>query len=561
MVQLNKTSLLLAGLLLTGCGMPGQQVAELNDPFLAAPVATMSTPRIVGADGLNVRSVSFNNIKSEPLSRQAARVQPARLDQSLAQPEPTPAADHEHLEIGKPSYGTAPQTAGIDKAGVLGGGVYPIDLANSLGLGGADNLQIRLARTRLFQAQARHFQAKTLWLPSIRLGVGYNKHDGRLQETEGNVLQINRNSLFYGGGLGLGAAPLAAGAGGPPRLFVNLSLADAVFKPLSACQEVAAFGAGERVATNDALLEIALAYHGLVEAHGQLANATHAQELSQQMVELVEQFERQGFSSQTEVNRATTAWRHRQQSVDEARRQTVVRGAELARLLRLPPQVQLVPVEEVVLPVDYVDPSLDVGTLVAQGMMARPEVAQYAALREAACIRVKEEKFRPWVPSVQVGASGGGFGGGPSTTFPTAASRSDLDVLAVWEWKNLGLGNVALQRQRRGELHQRGLELEAMRDQIAADVVASVADVDSYRRQVEIARMAIAAADKSYRLNAERVRDNEGLPIELLQSISALAEALNSYTATVANYNRAQYRLMRALGNPAGVLEAEVANL
>jgi len=126
-------------------------------------------------------------------------------------------------------------------------------------------------------------------------------------------------------------------------------------------------------------------------------------------------------------------------------------------------------------------------------------------------------------------------------------------LLAVWEWENLGVGNVARHRVRRGELHERVLELEAVRDQIAAEVVAAAADVASYRRQLEITQEAISAAEQSYRLNEARIRDNEGLPIELLQSINALTEARNAYTAVVANYNRSQYRLLRALGNPAGV--------
>ncbi len=438
-------------------------------------------------------------------------------------------------------------------AGELGPGVYPIDLANALGLGGADSLQIRLARTRLYQARARHFEAKTLWLPSLRLGVGYNKHDGRLQETEGDVLEINRNSLFYGGGLGLGGVPLPGGAGGPPRLFVNLSLADAYFKPLSACQEVAAFGAAGRAATNDSLAEIAYAYHSLLEAHGRLANNSAARDLAENMVSLVENFEREGFSSMAEVQRTRANLGHWQQEEADAERETMVRSAELARLLRLPQQVQLAPAEDFIIPVDFVDASMEVDAMIAMAHRGRPEVSQYRALREAACFRVKEEEWRPWIPHVQVGASAGGFGGGPSTAFPSAAGRSDVDLLAVWEWKNLGLGNVALQRQRRGELHERLLELEDLRDKIAMEVATAAADVASYRRQMEIAQQEITAAEASYRLNEQRIRESEGLPIELLQSITALTDARNAYTELVANYNRAQYRLLRAMGNPAGV--------
>ncbi|NOY29284.1 MAG: TolC family protein [Planctomycetes bacterium] len=507
-----------------GCISMGSKHVEMRDPFV---------PSVAGSDSVKVPqplpTVSSSDSKeSEPSFVKLA----------------TFAEDFEVL----------PETiVESEPENLLDDRVVPIDLGNALGLGGADNLQVRLARTRLFQAQARHLEAKTLWLPSIRLGVGYNKHDGRLQETEGNVLEIDRNSLFYGGGFGLGGAPLAAGAAGPPRLFVNLSLADAYFKPLAASQEVAAHGAAERVASNDSLTEIAVAYHSLVEAYGKLANASSARDLAQNMVDLVENFEREGFSSKTEVHRARTDLGRWQRDVADAERLTMVRSAELARLLRLPAQVRLAPVEEFVMPVDYVDHGMDIDAMIAIAYGSRPEVSQHVARREAACFRVKEEKWRPWIPNVQVGASGGNFGGGPSTNYQNDGSRSDVDLIAVWEWKNLGLGNVALQRQRRGELHERVLELEAGRELIAAEVVAAAADVSSYRRQVELAQESIAAAQQSYELNEQRIRASEGLPIELLQSISALAEARNAYTAAVGNYNRAQYLLMRAMGNAAGM--------
>ncbi len=529
---LNTLSLVLLTATWTGCGFFGQRLAETTDPFLsdstqqmANEQAPVSLPAIEATEPGQIQLTSFNASEDILLQHPVPAPQPMAPDEIVSD-EPTE---------------------------IITSGVYPIDLANALGLGGADSLQIRLARTQLFQAQARHFQAKTLWLPSLRMGVGYNKHDGQLQETEGNVLEVNRNSLFYGGGFGLGSVPIPGGAAGPPRLFVALSLADAWFKPLSACQEVAASGAGERVAQNDSLADIAIAYHGLVESHGRLANVQHALGLSERMVDQVSQFEQEGFSSKTEVSRARVDRSRWQRAVADARRQTIVRSAKLARMLRLPPQVQLVPAEEFVLPIEFVDPDMDIDFLISQGLAGRPEVAQYKALREAACFRVKEEEWRPWIPNVQVAASGGGFGGGPSTQFPGTASRSDVDILAVWELKNLGLGNVALQRIRRGELHQRLLELEEMRDRIAAEVVAAAADVTSYRQQMDLAREAIDAAGESYQLNEERIRASEGLPIELLQSISALTEAQNAYTEAVASYNRSQYRLMRAVGNPADV--------
>ena len=47
-----------------------------------------------------------------------------------------------------------------------------------------------------------------------------------------------------------------------------------------------------------------------------------------------------------------------------------------------------------------------------------------------------------------------------------------------------------------------------------------------------------------------RIRGAEGLPIETLQAIQSVATARRSYLATVTNYNRAQFQLLRAVGQP-----------
>jgi hypothetical protein len=41
-----------------------------------------------------------------------------------------------------------------------------------------------------------------------------------------------------------------------------------------------------------------------------------------------------------------------------------------------------------------------------------------------------------------------------------------------------------------------------------------------------------------------------GLPLELVQAIKARTDAKNAYTEAISNYNRSQYRLMHAMGQP-----------
>ncbi len=431
--------------------------------------------------------------------------------------------------------------------------VQTIDLANALALGGASSLQVELARERVIESQSKLLEARAFWLPSLRFGLGYTRHDGQIQETQGPVIQSGRNSLFVGGGAGLGNAPLLGGAGGPPRLFVNLSLSDAFFAPLAAARMLDASDAAESATLNDELLAVAEAYFELVGAHGRRANAATALQAADQMVRLTTLFEREGAGSQAEVDRATAERTHWQLAVEDADRSANARSAELARLLSLDAGIVLVPAEDQVAPVTVVSLQMPREALIAQGLTARPEMAEHQWLVAAALEQMRQEYWRPWLPNVQVGASGGSFGGGPANTFANQRGRGDVELLAIWELQNMGLGNRALRQQQSSHVRAAETEAELMRDQIIAQIVTAAGDVESFRRQTDLAQQGIIAAEASYRRNESRVREAEGLPLELLQSIRARAAAHDDYTHAATSYSRAQYQLLRALGQPPDV--------
>ena len=91
------------------------------------------------------------------------------------------------------------------------------------------------------------------------MGVGATTPEGQMPSATGEVLDVSRNSLFVGGGAKIANAPLTGGAGGPARLFLDLSIADALFQPLVARQMSCAAQYQQAVAFNDAQLEGALA--------------------------------------------------------------------------------------------------------------------------------------------------------------------------------------------------------------------------------------------------------------------------------------------------------------
>ena len=90
----------------------------------------------------------------------------------------------------------------------------------------------------------------------------------------------------------------------------------------------------------------------------------------------------------------------------------------------------------------------------------------------------------------------------------------------------------------------------AMMDQIAREVVEAHSQIQERRDQISTARLGAEAALASHRQNLDRIEEAKGLPIEVLQSIQALAQARREYLRTVIDYNTAQFTLYRALGWP-----------
>jgi outer membrane protein TolC len=88
----------------------------------------------------------------------------------------------------------------------------------------------------------------------------------------------------------------------------------------------------------------------------------------------------------------------------------------------------------------------------------------------------------------------------------------------------------------------------AVLDRVSREVVEARAQAQSRQKQIDIARDAVRIAEESYAKNLERIENAQGLPIEVLQSIQALAQARREYLRAVTDYNLAQFALHRALG-------------
>ncbi len=93
-----------------------------------------------------------------------------------------------------------------------------------------------------------------------------------------------------------------------------------------------------------------------------------------------------------------------------------VAAAELARVLRIDPEIPLWPLEDFRFPMALDDPwyQLPVADLVQIALDNRPELAENRAEVQAAVERVRAARYRPLLPNLVLNYSWGDFGGARS---------------------------------------------------------------------------------------------------------------------------------------------------
>jgi outer membrane protein TolC len=186
---------------------------------------------------------------------------------------------------------------------------------------------------------------------------------------------------------------------------------------------------------------------------------------------------------------------------------------------------------------------------------------------QATLIRLKQERMRPLIPSLVLQSNatpdetlGAGLVGSGTHSLNSWAGRNDWDAQVVWQFKNLGFGNRGLITQRRGEQQQAQLELFRKQDQVAADVRQAHAQVQAAVLRVRRAEAEVKSGLASYEGNlkglGQTVRAGKLLqlvnrPQEVVAALQQLQQAYINYYTTANDYNRAQFRLFRAMGFPA----------
>lgn len=423
-----------------------------------------------------------------------------------------------------------------------------IDLGVALRLAGVENPTINLAQERVREALADQLAARALLLPSVNVGGNFYQHRGTLQASSGLIRDVDRQSLY----LGAGARATGTGTVTIPGVWLFAHLGDAVYEPLAARQRVSASRSDAQAVQNAILRDVAVVYLQLVGAEARLDVLRRGETDLAEVVRLTRVYAEKGQGRQADADRVTANAELLRRQVREAEEDVAVAAARLCRLLNLDPSTRLRTLVGAVQPCRLVPEDTDTEPLVAEAVRSRPEVFARAAEIQEAQTRVRQERVRPWAPLVSVGFSGGAFGGGSNlatSDFGPLNGRSNFDVAAVWNIENLGFGNRARVRRAGAEVGQAIAGYDLIVNRIRREVVESQAEARAAARQIDTATTAFTLAEEGFRLEAERIRQGLGRPIETLDSFRQLLDGRQELIRAIVAFDVAQFRLFTAVGS------------
>jgi outer membrane protein TolC len=202
-----------------------------------------------------------------------------------------------------------------------------------------------------------------------------------------------------------------------------------------------------------------------------------------------------------------------------------------------------------------VNAACSIDDLVAAAFAARPDLAAYRELTAAAAERVRKAKAGPLLPRVAFEQRTGTFGGGVNQFVGDFSASTQVSASVYWELNNLGFGDAALVREARAALDQARYRLTEAEARAASEVVEAAKLAATRYDQLADAQSAVAQAAETYRKLRATSFNMVGPraqydALEPLIAIQQLNQARVQYLSVVVEFNRAQFRLHTALGQP-----------
>jgi len=410
--------------------------------------------------------------------------------------------------------------------------ISQIDLPTALRLAGAQNLDVQLARERLAEAKARHAQALAQFFPWIAPGVGYRRHDDKLQDVEGNIIDVHKYS--YAPGATLGA---------------QVDIGDALYQSLAAKQLEHAATHALEAQRQDVILSAATGYFELTLAQATVGVAAESVKILSDYEDQLQQAIGAGLAFKGDQLRVRVQLERGRLVLRQAMEQQRIASARLAQVLRLDPALELAAQESELAPLTLFETNTPLGSLVRQAVSTREELKQNQALITAARESKNGVSYGPLIPSVGAQAFFGGLGGGRRGVSDSFGGQEDYLVGLSWRIGPGGLFDSTRVRSAEARVRQAEIADQKLKDDITRQVVEAHTRWLSARDQLGTARSALQAAEEGLRLAQQRKEFAVGIVLENISAEQDLTRARLDYVKAVAELNSAQYLLRKATGD------------
>lgn len=406
-----------------------------------------------------------------------------------------------------------------------------IDLATVLRLAGAQNLDVQLAKEKLNEAEARFDSATWQFFPWVNVGVGYKRHDNRIQNVEGVIIDADKQSLNAGG-----------------TVTAQVDLGEAIYKRLVEKQKREVARHGVQSANSRALRDAVSAYFDLAKA--QAVGDAIAESLR-----VSEAYEKQltnavgiGVAYKGDELRVRVQSERYRMAQRQAQEKRAIAAAKLAEVLHLEQGTGLTARQRQLVPLSVVSLKAPLSELVAEAQSARPEVSEMASFVAAAEQERKAAKYAPLIPSLVATGFFGTLGGGQESDMSSFGSSFDGVVGLSWRIGPGGLFDSTRERQAEARQNIAKVEQTRLTDRLAAEVASLHARAKSLSDQVSMARDNLKTATEALAAGEQRKEAGIGVVLEVVQSQQDLTQARLAYAEIVAEQNKAQYELLHALG-------------
>lgn len=411
-----------------------------------------------------------------------------------------------------------------------------LDLATALRLAGAQNLDVQFARQKLIEAEGDYASERLKYFPTISPGIGYRRHDGLIQDTSGDILDVSKQS--YAPGIAIAA---------------ELNLGEAIYQNLAAKQLAAARAEGIERQRAESMLEAGLAYYDLAFANA-LETASHeAVRLSEDQEKQLNSAVEAGIALKGDVLRVSVQKERNQLIVRQSRELSAIASARLARTLHLDPTVALRTTERSLSPIHMVEVTPgNPKSLAARATAAHPAIREAAALTEVAAKSRDAVVLGPRVPTLTAGAFLGGLGGGRGSDTGHFGDQSEAFIGLSWRFGAGGLFDKGRTQSAEAKLAQSRISEEKVHEQLAVLVAEAHAAALSARDRLATSRTVLDNASEVVKLSRERKEFGVGIVLEMIQASNELTLSRQDHLRAIADLNKAQLALAILTGKLGG---------